>query len=204
MISLDAKQQSGFTLIELMLAMSLFIGIMVISTVGFVGMNRTFTRGTIRKQLSEAVQNSTQDMARAAQASPQNATVATCNPSKPGCDSTVNAVCLGATRYLWNKDDGGLYKDFRSCSEAPAPDKQSLMDNRYKVQALEVTPLARSLVRIRGVYSTAEEAALALPNTSDPEYAFKITCKGSAETSLVQTCAVEKFDVVINAVGAKV
>ena len=54
----------GFTLIELMLAMALFTTVLVITTVGFIGINRTFSKGLVRKQLSESVQRTTEDITR--------------------------------------------------------------------------------------------------------------------------------------------
>ena len=43
-MNIKLNNSEGFTLIELMLAMTIFSAVMVVATVGFIGMNRTFNR----------------------------------------------------------------------------------------------------------------------------------------------------------------
>lgn len=196
----------GFTLVELMLAMTIFVAVMVISTTGFIAMNRTFTRGVVRKQLSEAVQRTTEEITRDVRQLPQQAGLAiTCKQANPTPDSACpadnawNTVCLTGSRYIW-KNEGGLWKDTKQCSDAVNPsNSRKLIDERYKVVGLAVTNTTKSenhLFRITGTFRTADDEAF-----TDPSAADTVKCRGSAASSAVKACAVERFDFIINARG---
>lgn len=208
--SIKNKNQSGFTLVELMLAMVLFSTILVISTVGFIGMNRTFNRGTIKKQLSESVQTTTEDIARALRSQPNSSPVEipTCGPTESTCVSyldTWNTLLIGSTCYLWQ--DSGLYKSTGTCN----PDnKQELLDSRYVVRygpyiTLVGTGSGAVLYKVSGVFTTDQIDAIHIPNAdgesdTDPRW----HCRGTAESSNVQTCAVEEFNIIINPQGSAI
>lgn len=207
-MSLAVSNQRGFTLVELLLSMTLFTTVMVICTAGFIAMNRSFTRGTVRKQLSEAVQRTTEDITRTLRTMPQN-TVA--QAQKQG-DWAV--LCLAGGRYFWPTaaEATGLYRDTSSCTDSVSTSKNKieLVDARYHVAALKVDSikmadaaitdqLSGALFRVSGTFTTSDSDAL---QTSDPSDPSKLRCKGSVLSSAVRTCAVEHFSFIINARGA--
>ena len=204
------NNQDGFTLVELMLAMVLFSTILVISTVGFIGMNRTFNRGTIKKQLSESVQTTTEDIARAlrAQSNSSPAEISTCGPTDTTCVSYLenwNTLLIGSTCYLWQ--ESGLHKSTGSCN----PDnKQELLDSRYVVRygpdvALVGTGSGTALYKVSGVFTTDQLDAIHAPNSDgESDTDSRWHCRGTAESSNVITCAVEEFNIIINPQGSAI
>lgn len=203
---LKIKDAKGFTLIELMLAMTVFSAVMVIATVGFIGMNRTFNRGLIRKELSEYSQTLTEDITRTVRGMGSNAYAQKCTIGEPGpdCASTdFSAICFETARYTWGPDanNSGLKKDNSSnCGGSVEADAREIVSSRYVVRKLDIEMLSgegvpNNLFSVSGVLSTADDEALNL----DPSE--EISCRGTAEAATVRTCAVEKFSFVINARG---
>ncbi|MBP9738483.1 prepilin-type N-terminal cleavage/methylation domain-containing protein [Candidatus Saccharibacteria bacterium] len=205
--------EQGFTLIELLLAMTLFSVILVVSTLGFVGINRTYTRGAIRKQLSESVQRLNQDITATVR-NPQaaNPTVCTAADGAPNCPSEWEVVCLSGARYAWKKLDdtaGGLYKDAKFCGDAvDTATATKIVDTRFIVESLSVTSLTNGLFNTQGIIRTADSSALTTTDNSGSidraptDYWKNIKCKGSSAGGVVQTCAVESFNFVINSQGS--
>lgn len=204
--------RAGFTLVELLLAMTLFSAVMIVATVGFIGMNRTFTRSLIRKELSETAQAVTQDVTRGLRAEGINAEVRLCSEtvSNPAnCYIRWSAVCVGGTRYIWRVGTTGipttdpplgLYRDAGPCTAPINSTKTLLLSDKYRVRHLRVTALnssnADGLFRVEGVFTTADQSALSTPAGGDP---FTITCLGSSQAAGAQSCAVEKFNFVVSA-----
>jgi prepilin-type N-terminal cleavage/methylation domain-containing protein len=220
MILLKKLNSKGYTLIELMLAMGLFSVILVVSTIGFIGINRTYTRGVIKKQLSESIQKLSSDIETTLQIEPSSPVVF-CSGADgpPNCTTEdINVLCFSGTRYYWPSHaspEGGLYKDSNICSSDTFDMKNQIVDSRYVAEDLIITPLPNELYRVRGIFHTTNLNALTL-TTSDNngDYAsqradgsfdpYDTKCKGSSAGSIVQTCAVGKFDFVINSRGNQV
>lgn len=203
----------GFTLIELMLAMTIFSAVMVIATVGFIGMNRTFNRGLIRKELSESSQGVAEDVTRVIRNLGVNVSAQNCSSGDADCVPDWSSVCIGSTRYSWRavSDEGGLFKDQITSCDGPITDKKNIMSDRYVVRDFKIekimrtvssstTPFSDSLFRISGVFTTADDSALSLgdPLAFDPS---AVRCLGTSRVATVRTCAVERFNFVINARG---
>lgn len=214
---LDKK---GFTLVELMLAMGLFSVILVVSTAGFIGINRTYTRGVIRKQLSESVQKISGDVSTLLQIQPSG-TSSFCSevehpPTYPKCSTQpYNVLCFSGSRYYWPSHvsgEGGLYRDSNPCNFETFDREIEIVDPRYVVEKFTITPLTNELFQVKGIIHTANLGALTTSD-NDGNYvqqridgnfdAYKTKCKGSSAGSVVQTCAVEKFDFIINSRGNK-
>ena len=200
----------GFTLVELMLAMTVFSTVMVIATVGFIGMSRTFNRGLIRKDLSEYSQSATEDITRTIRGLGTNANFTNCNAGEPACPGSgdYSAICFGTFRYAWGVNSGkkGLYKDApSSCNEELSADAKAIVSDRYVVRSLSIAEIPSggpampvSLFAISGVLTTSDDDAIVLP----PEVAEnEIRCRGTAEAATVRTCSVEKFNFTVNARG---
>ena len=207
-MNIKLSNSEGFTLIELMLAMTIFSAVMVVATVGFIGMNRTFNRGLIRKELSEYSQTVTEDVTRSVRGG-ANVRVDNCIEGDYGCLTDRTVICVGAVRYLWNGSGlpGGLYKDSPSSCDAPFSDVRTVMPSRYvvrdfKIERIENTTLPvgvsfpTTLFKVSGVFTTADDDALFFGNpTFDPD---QVKCLGTTEAATVRTCSVERFNFVIN------
>lgn len=208
--------QQGFTLIELMLAMALFATIMIITTAGFIGINRTYTRGTIKKQLSESVQRLESHLTATLRANQQTNTDSCSGANgSSDCVGTVgyDALCLTGGRYYWGTqtNNSGLYVDYNDCTDTVNTNNAiGLVDERYVVEYLRVEPLPNSgLYRISGGIRTADDAAFTTNlgdfvglDPADNYDRESVSCRGSSAGSIVQTCAVEHFSTVVNTRGA--
>lgn len=195
MKSLKKINSQGFTLIELMLALSIFSLVMLIATTGFIGINRTFTRGLIRKQLSQTVQFVSDDTTRIVRTNIQTAATL-CSGSD--CPNGWSALCFGGTvRYIW-QDSGGMFRDNNTCSAVPDSTKKQIVDSRFKIQTLSVTPSSDYLFNIHGVISTTDPDAFTQKPVTNPD---TLQCLGTAQSSSVRTCAIQKFDFLVNSRG---
>ncbi len=202
------SDERGTTLIELLLAMTLFTSVMVIATVGFIGMNRVFTRGVIRKELSESSQRTTEEITRNIRNSGLQTEVINCSGliGDGKCQQGLGAVCMDGVRYYWsvssqpNQDSvsGGLYRDAAaSCKDSPNPSNRTvIVDERFKVRTFSVEKVdspsdqsTKGLYRVAGVLTAG--AADAFNGLQDNP--FNITCKGSSQTVAVRSCSVESF-----------
>lgn len=215
-MTLKKRNYPGFTLVELLLAMAIFTTVMIITTTGFIAMNRSFTRGTVRKQLSEGVQRTSEDVTRVVRAFPQKTGKAfSCiegDPRTGECptQSDGSVVCLTGARYFWSiaAEENGLFKDEQECNKPLDPNGSlttKLIDTRYRVVSFDVVAAGASgatddvhLFTISGTFRTADDYAFDTSNINDPN---KVKCRGSAQSSAVRTCAVERFNFTINARG---
>lgn len=191
--------QQGFTLTELMLAMVLFSAVLVISTVGFIGMNRTFNRGVIKKQLSEGVQAVSEDVGRTLRLQPVTREPVTCD-SSGSCDGW-HTIEFATVCYKWPEQEevGGLYRQVGSCANDRSG--QEILSDRYRVRELQVKQIdiggSNQLYGVSGAFTTMNLDAIHQPSGEDPNW----RCKGTAEHSEVASCAVETFSVIINPQG---
>lgn len=207
--------QDGFTLTELMLAMVLFSTVLVISSVGFIGMNRTFNRGTIKKQLSSGVQAVSDDITRTMRSQPTHSLPQACystNADYPNCKNTIadnwSWLSFSNTCYLWQYSSegslGGVYKSTGSCGSDSLNDKKAILGERYIVRAgISVSAIGTDndagtqLYAVSGVFSTREDDAIHVPVDANDRW----RCKGTAESSNVATCAVQQFNFIVNPRG---
>ncbi len=193
---MKSRNTKGFTLVELMLAMSLFISILVISTTAFVGINRTFSRGVTRKQLSEAAQRTVEEVTRSIRE----------GGSKPEITTVTDygAVCNSQACFVWKtpSTDNGLIKTV-SNDVTNASGAYKIVDDRYKVDFIKIDKLPvtddNKLYRISGVMRIIEDEAFTIESdyysSQDPS---KINCKGTTEVGASRSCALEKFEFVVN------
>lgn len=206
------KNSDGFTLVELLLAMTLFSTVMVIATVGFIGMNRTFARGTIKKQLSESVQLVTDEASKNIREGSVLTEPISCsetdNPTKPNCPSNWSALCFASNvRFFWksvgdNTVSNSLYKDVSNdCTKPPdASAAIRLVGERFRMLELKAEPGgAAGLVRISGIATTLERDALTEPIDG---VVNTIRCQGSSNVAS-RTCAVEPFSFIVGGRAVK-
>ena len=193
----DTLTNSGFTLIEILLAMALFTTVMLVSTLGFIGINRTYTRGMVRKQLSESVQTITDDLTRSLRAQSTKTDPDSC---KEGCvPNGWSVLSFSNACYMWKVDDpsGGLYKAQKSCrpESADPSNRTGLLDERFMVHDLTVTSVSggQGLFRVSGTFTTTDADALVDDHSS---------CRGTSQSPGVSTCAVENFNFIVTTSGA--
>lgn len=208
----------GFTLIELMLAMSIFSLVFILTTVGFIGINRTYTRGAIKKDLAESVQRVADTVSTIV---PSESVLCLNTLGDGGCGDSrapYDLLCGedNDVRFFWKDktypDAGGLYYDFKGCGQVIRESSaQQILDDRFVVESLHLDHLdaysssGHDLKRLWGVFRTADKNAFTISNDNstydptDPLYSpEKLRCKGSSAGSIVQTCAIQKFDIVVS------
>ena len=205
----------GFTLVELMLAMVVFSTVLVIATVGFIGMNRTYQRGVIKNQLSEGIQAFTEDVTKSLRAQPINVLPKYCNGMDATCTGIFNGwqwLSLTNVCYMWpltgSDNIGGLYKSQGPCNTTSDNGKILLLSDRYVVREAPKIALVNvdgsdvrgaQLYSVSGVFTTIEESAIHKKDSGNPNDHWR--CKGTAEDSAVSTCAVEEFNFNVNPRG---
>lgn len=203
--------EAGFTLIELLLAMTVFTLTMVVATVGFIGMNRAYVRGTVRKQLSQDTQRSIDAIASTIRSDGRALDKHKSCPSGnsvpvacPGGGNWNGAICFNGERFIWGNT--GLYHQGGGiqCNASTANFETTgtrLLDIRFKVEDLRISEVTgqNSLFTVQGVFRTTDDDSF--DNLADPDKT-NVVCKGSA-FGLAQLCAVEKFKSVINARGGQ-
>lgn len=94
------KSDSGFTLIELMLAMTFLASILLFSTLAFVQALNTYNKGLTIKQINETGRALTADLNRSANGAKSLAISAAPNGKSP------QFMCIGKTAYIWNIEGG--------------------------------------------------------------------------------------------------
>ena len=200
-------KERGFTLIELLLAMTLFSTVMVVATVGFVGINRTFARGVIKKQLSESAQRISDEASKSIRNGSVTSQPLSCSEAtaQDGCPSSWSALCFAdRTRFFWKSSGAasGMYKDInKNCDATPEIEAATeLLSENYRVMALKTDPGdAAGLVRIQGVFATLDRDAL---TESESGNVYTTGCKGSSNPA-ARTCAVEAFNFIVGGRGTK-
>lgn len=194
--------QKGFTLIELMLAMTLFISVMMVATVGFIGINRTFSKGMVRKQLSESVQRVTEDMTRSIRYNGNSQLT-----KSVVAVSEAESLCTSSVCYVWPigtagaDGPGGLYRVPIGLISTYATSGTKILDERFVVDYLGVSPVADrgDLSRVKGMFRLRNRQAFIFFEDENrlPEKE-KTVCKGTAQEGASQNCALEKFNFVVS------
>ncbi|HSE29002.1 MAG TPA: type II secretion system protein [Candidatus Saccharimonadales bacterium] len=213
-------KQSGFTLVELMLAIA-FIGFIILFTVlAVVQVMRTYNKGLTVKEINQTARNSVDDMARAARSSSNVVTTAI----------PAGRVCFGSVSYVWNYQ-GATTNKYDSvgnpsvtmarvndpgnamCAASsgvypnvPAANATSLLTDRVWVQMLSVVPNTNTdLVTITMQLSTKEDVTnptlldpfpAAPPDPNNPATWVRCTGVGGSEF-----CATSTFSTTVSMGG---
>lgn len=93
------NDQSGFTIIELLLAMSFFTFILLFVITGFVQINRSYTRGITQKNVQNGTRTVFDDISRTIR-SANSGDIIFIN------DSNNYRLCVGSIRYGFNQQIG--------------------------------------------------------------------------------------------------
>lgn len=191
------KNKKGFTLVELVLAMALFISILIATTAAFIGINRTYSKGVIRKQLSEAVQRTVEDITKTIREGRE------LTPQTADDLFSKYALCNDASCYVWKKKDGSDNKRLVRTNPVDVTNTFELVDDRYTIDFINIEKLETDLYRITGVMRTSDDKGAFEFSPTYADYIklqdpSKIRCKGTTEADSVRGCNLEKFEFVVN------
>lgn len=102
MIKKKSTNQKGFTLIELMIASSLFAVILLVVSIGLLQIGRVYFKGITSAYTNEVTRNVIEDISEAIQLSGEDVT----NPIAPS--GAIRGFCVGPRRYSYQR---GQLKD---------------------------------------------------------------------------------------------
>lgn len=92
-----AKNQPGFTLIELMMALAFTAFIIIFATTAVIQVMQTYNKGMAVKQINQAGRSTLEDITRSLRTTdPGAVNVSAINDGR---------MCLGGVSYVWNKYD---------------------------------------------------------------------------------------------------
>lgn len=113
------RKQSGFTIIELLLATTFFSFILIMVTAGFVQINRSYTRGTIVRGMQNNGRVLFEDISRNIRESSPGSMQTVVNAGSPA----TYRLCLNGVRYGWDQFNGST----RTTSLGSGPNVPSLL-----------------------------------------------------------------------------
>ena len=93
--------QSGFTIVELLLALTFFSFILLFATAGFIQINRSYNKGLTVKQMNETGRLVLEDITRAIRATPSGDVQIL--PAVDAPNVAIRRLCAGSTRFGWNE-----------------------------------------------------------------------------------------------------
>jgi prepilin-type N-terminal cleavage/methylation domain-containing protein len=98
MIKKRMQQQSGFTIVELMIASTVFSTILLLFSVGLLSIGRMYYKGITMAKAQETARVIMDDISEAIQA---NGGTVTPTPATTPAAGTVNKFCIGNTVYVY-------------------------------------------------------------------------------------------------------
>lgn len=99
-------KQSGFTLVELTLAIA-FIGFLVLFTViATLQVMRTYNKGLAVKEINQTARTIVEELSRSVRA----ATATSINTAPNDAAPSQSRICIGGVSYVWNIAGGNLNK----------------------------------------------------------------------------------------------
>lgn len=96
------RNQRGFTLIELMIATSVFSVVLLIASNGIVQIGRMYYKGIVTVRTQEAVRSTVSDISNSLQLTGGQPIYSTVTP--PGSQFVTKAICIGKSRYTYQID----------------------------------------------------------------------------------------------------
>lgn len=95
---LSSTQQSGFTLVELLIATTVFSVILIAATASLIQIGRMYNKGVISSRTQQAARNVTDELTQSIQFSNGEITTYGPVPSQP---LPTQVLCLGTVRYTF-------------------------------------------------------------------------------------------------------
>lgn len=199
------KNQTGFTIIELMIATTIFSMVLLLCAMAIVHVGNMYYKGTLINRTQDMSRKVVDDVTRSIQFG--NASTNPLLFYRPGTASfggfTVNSICLGSVRYsfsqtasqgtaagqirhaMWRDrtpDDNCAPRNLTAVT--PSADGESMLGDNMRVPSFTVTP-SSNLWDIDLVISYGDD-----PNLFEPASNFSI-CKGTSAGG--QFCAASSF-----------
>jgi type II secretory pathway pseudopilin PulG len=216
-----AKHQAGFTLVEMLLALSFVTFVLVFATTTVIQVMRTYNKGLAVKEINQTARATVEDMSRIIKMSSPSSIVT--SPLTDDPTTSKGRVCFGGISYVWNFTNATLnqYTDNSAVNFARVNDPGSSLcvltaGNYPKVDKTKATELLSDNVWVQqltinpGVNNTFYDIFLQLSTVDDPTNPAlvsswsnpipeqRVLCRGGGQG---QFCAVANFSTSVNAQG---
>lgn len=190
---MTVRRQQGFTLLEVLFAMTILTTVILLMTTVFVGINRSFSRGMLRKELSEVSQKLADDMTRALRTYGTSDESDDCSSLPSGYDQSFR---IGAVSYIWSSS-GGLRRSNAACSQVG----EQVFGERFILRQLRVTEITsipgQKLYRLQGVITSGSNASMVLP-ASGSTWIDDTNVRCRSGQPVLGNCSIEKFNYVVS------
>lgn len=145
--------QSGFTIVETLVAMTVLSLILIAASAGLLQIGRTYYKGVITTRTQDINRAAIDEISQALQFSGRNIAITRADPLDVSSD--VTALCVGSSRFtpfreqqLTEDDDYALYKDRRPSGECTAfspgsdpAEGEELLGENMRLTRFNITPL---------------------------------------------------------------
>lgn len=200
MIRRHCRDTRGFTLMEILLAMTIFTSAILLMTTIFMSLNRSFSQATTRKELSEASQALAEDITRTIRMYGTNNPMGNCSDAEMSSGDFEESIKIGTTAYVWrtaNEGSRGVWKG--DCDGA----NFRLVDDRFTLRQLEVTivnppgVVNSSLFRIQGVLTSGNDDGL-IPPAHEESWITDTDAGCQPVSGRNRNCSIERFNYIVN------
>ena len=155
---LKTKNNQGFTILELLIATTVFSVILLVVTTGVIRIGNIYYKGITSSKTQESIRNISSEFSSSIQFA---------NGIKvPG--SLPRIFCLGNTRYTYflnreytrgNESGSGIYSEILSsgsactCTVGCVTEARQLLGNNMRVLSLRVDPVAGTANKVWNIYT---------------------------------------------------
>lgn len=198
-----SNKSHGFTIIELMLALTVFSVILVAASAGLIQIGRMYYKSVITVRTQDTSRNIINELSRSIQFSKDKPEIIRVDPNNP--NSQALALCVGTKRFtpLLNQqvtDDStavALYRDTgpNECEPATSfSDGVELVGQNMRLTRFDVTPLDDKNIQYRLTVWVAygDDEVLEI----DPNNPNRFICTGSEVGS--EFCAISELSTVVS------
>lgn len=198
-----SNKSHGFTIIELMLALTVFSVVLVTAASGLIQIGRMYYKSVITTRTQDASRNIINELSQSIQFSKDNPAIVRADPDDP--TSQAIAFCVGAKRFTPSlnqqvSDDPtvvALYRDTgpNECEPATSfSDGVELVGQNMRLTRFDVTPLDNENVQYRVTVWVAYGDDEVLE--ADPSNPDRFICSGSEVGS--EFCAISELSTVVS------
>ena len=209
-MAFNAKNRKGFTIVELMIAISVFSVVMIIATTGILLVARQYQSGVTKTAMQSATRDIHQKISDSIKYS--GGSVWQKDSSSP---TGYSVICAGNIRYFYKKPDlnidnkienfsslSSLYYEQKTtgsftdsdCGIGPSTDSQQLLPNNAKVAVFDVTTAVED-----GVTKSATISTRFVKGDEDlfnlPEIPAQLQCKSGVGN---EWCSVVSLSSIVN------
>lgn len=197
--AMKQSDDKGFTIVELMLAMTIFSLVLVAAAAGLIQVGRMYYKSVITTRTQDVARSAIDEISRSIQFS---GAIPQFTPES----SSVDAVCIGSNRYSFQIDNQvsgdndsssyALYKDEAppGCDDTPPQDGVELLGDNMRLTRFEVRLLPGSVDQYRVILWTAygDDDVLDV----DPENSERTIC--ATRNIGGEFCAISELSTVVS------